>query len=49
VPTPWLNGNHAVFGEVVKGMSVVKEIEGQETDRRDKPFTPMQIISVERI
>lgn len=49
VPTPWLNGNHAVFGEVVKGMTVVKEIEGQETDRRDKPLTPMQIISVERV
>ena len=49
VPTPWLNGNHAVFGEVVKGMDVVKSIESQETDRRDKPSTPMQIISVERI
>ena len=49
VPTPWLNGNHAVFGELVKGMYVVKSIESQETDRRDKPSTPMQIISVERI
>ena len=49
VPTPWLNGNHAVFGEVVKGMDVVKSIESQETDRRDKPSSPMQIISVERI
>ena len=49
VPTPWLNGNHAVFGEVVKGMDVVKSIESQQTDRRDKPSTPMQIISVERI
>ena len=49
VPTPWLNGNHAVFGEVVKGMDVVKEIESQKTDFRDKPLTPMQIISVIRI
>jgi cyclophilin family peptidyl-prolyl cis-trans isomerase len=49
VPTPWLNGNHAVFGEVVKGMDVVKEIESQKTDFRDKPLTPMQIISVTRI
>ena len=47
--TPWLNGNHAVFGEVVKGMDVVKEIESQKTDFRDKPLTPMQIISVTRI
>ena len=49
VATPWLNGNHAVFGEVVKGMSVVKEIESQETDFRDKPQNPMQIISINRI
>lgn len=49
VATPWLNGNHAVFGEVVEGMSVVKEIESQNTDFRDKPQTPMQIIYVKRI
>ena len=26
-PTPWLNGHHAIFGKVVKGMDVVREIE----------------------
>jgi len=30
-------------------MDVVKEIESQKTDFRDKPLTPMQIISVTRI
>ena len=49
VPTPWLNGNHAVFGEVLKGMDVVKSIESQETNHADKPHTPMEIISVKRI
>lgn len=48
VSTPWLNGNHAVFGEVAKGMSVVKQIESQHTVQ-DKPQTPIQIISVRRI
>jgi cyclophilin family peptidyl-prolyl cis-trans isomerase len=26
VPTPWLNGAHTIFGEVVEGMDVVNSI-----------------------
>ena len=46
VPTPWLNGGHAVFGEVVGGMAVVKAIENTPTNMRDKPKQPQKIISV---
>jgi peptidylprolyl isomerase len=33
-----LQSQHSVFGEVVEGMEVVKEIESLETDSRDRPL-----------
>jgi peptidyl-prolyl cis-trans isomerase A (cyclophilin A) len=48
VATPWLQGKHTIFGEVADDASraVVDAIEGVETDRQDKPLTPVVIESV---
>jgi peptidyl-prolyl cis-trans isomerase B (cyclophilin B) len=44
---PWLDGKHTVFGRVVEGMDVVDQIEGAETDRRDKPVEDVAIEGVD--
>ena len=49
VATPWLNGNHAIFGEVVEGMDVVKTIENCRKLPGDKPAQPQRIMFVVRV
>lgn len=42
--TPWLNGNHTIFGEVISGMDNVTEIEEVETGAMDRPVEEQKII-----
>jgi cyclophilin family peptidyl-prolyl cis-trans isomerase len=44
---PWLDGKHTVFGQVTSGMDVVDQIEGADTDGRDKPLSDVRIESVQ--
>jgi len=41
VPTPHLDGKHAVFGEVIEGLELIPEITGVARDNGDRPKTPI--------
>lgn len=43
--TPHLDGQYTVFGEVTKGMRVVRAIQAVATDKNDRPLTDVRIIS----
>ena len=38
-----LNGKHVVFGRAIKGMGLIKEIEGMKTDTGDVPQKPVVV------
>jgi len=45
-PTPWLNGKHTIFGEVVTGQEVADKISEVPRNSEDKPDTPVKVIRI---
>jgi len=50
-PTPWLTGNHTIFGEVVEGHDVPVEISKLPRNHQDRPKSEvvLQTITIERV
>uniref|UniRef100_A0A8C6MTT8 Peptidyl-prolyl cis-trans isomerase n=1 Tax=Mus spicilegus TaxID=10103 RepID=A0A8C6MTT8_MUSSI len=44
-PTPHLDGHHVVFGQVISGQEVVREVKNKKTDAASKPFAEVRILS----
>ena len=44
--TPWLTGNHTIFGEVVEGQDIADKISKVKRGAQDKPVTPVVINSI---
>jgi peptidyl-prolyl cis-trans isomerase A (cyclophilin A) len=49
--TPWLTGNHTIFGEVIEGQDIAEKISNVPRNRQDKPNKEVAVnaVKIERV
>ena len=45
-PTPWLDGRHTIFGQVIEGQDVVEKIANADRNNQDRPLQDIVIKKV---
>jgi cyclophilin family peptidyl-prolyl cis-trans isomerase len=46
VATPWLDGKHSVFGQVIKGLDVLMSIPARDPNERNAPAVTLKMIEI---
>lgn len=49
VPTPWLNGKHSIFGQVIEGLDVLMSIPPRDPMRPEYPGVKILRVNIEEI
>ena len=49
IPTPWLDGKHAIFGKVTEGLDIIDKISTVQSQGSDRPVTDvvMKTVSIQ--
>ncbi len=47
VPTPWLDGKHTVFGQVIQGMDVLLSIPSRDPRKLDAPAVRLNQVTIQ--